>query len=203
MLSAANGAIHLQIGAAREPTSASAIINPQIMHLFVTLAGVDAHPSSLARDDDPEWQPLATLLQAHPLQIDLLADPHAGGSSALFPQAVLPAGVYRQIRLRLENKLPGESFLEGNRCSAGALHCAVMSDGRIQPVSFSSVRGTSPDFVGVLPGHDLYIPPDGAVTLTIEFDADHSWLWFSGDFLFLTPVFHLSVQQQLASLPGN
>ncbi|HLZ90305.1 MAG TPA: hypothetical protein VKQ28_01220 [Candidatus Acidoferrum sp.] len=48
------------------------------------------------------------------------------------------------------------------------------------------------------PGHELYVPPDGAVALVIELDRDRTFLWPSGDSFFLAPVFHLRVQ-----LPAN
>ena len=153
------------------------------------------HSSPLAVDDSPGWLPLATQLQEHPLQIDLLADSHANVSSAPFPDAVLPTGAYRQIRLRLASMPPKESTFEANPCGTGTPHCAVASDGRVRPLAFPPSR---PDLRIVLdgtPGHELYVPPDGAVALVIELDRDRSFLWPSGDSLLLAPVFHLSVQR--------
>ena len=208
-LSTANGIVHLEIGAA--PGSASApgitafpMTRPSISHLFVTLAGVDVHSSPLATDDTPGWQPLAPQLQAHPLQIDLLAEPRANASSPAFADAIVPTGTYRQVRLRLASQahnslsssLPSvESALETNRCGSGVPHCAVMSDGRISPVAFPHSR---PD-LGILlegtPARALYVPPDGTVALVIELDRDRSWAWPSGDSMLVAPVFRLSIAQ--------
>src|SRR5262249_12181901 len=142
-LSTANGIVHLEIGAAPASSTgpgitAFAMERPFVAHLFVTLAGVDVHSSPLAGDDTPGWLPLANQLQAHPLQIDLLAEPHANASSAAFPDAILPTGAYRQIRLRLSGLPPAgtpsasmpysDSALETNRCGAAVPHCAAMSD---------------------------------------------------------------------------
>lgn len=78
--------------------------------------------SPLAVDDTPGWQPLAAALRQHPLQVDLLADPHENASSTRFPDASLPAGAYRQIRLRLASPLPEELALEAGRCRTGTPH---------------------------------------------------------------------------------
>ncbi len=202
MLSAANGIVHLEIGAAPGAASTPGAIGPHMTHLFVTLEGVEAHPSAVADDDALDWRPLALQLQAHPLQVDLLANPQVSDSFSPLPDTVLPAGVYRQIRLRFASPLPGELALETNRCGAGAPHCAVMSDGRIQPVTLSPSTLIFRDPSERVPGRELYVPPDGVVTLRIEFDQDRSWAWFSGDSLLLAPVFHLSVQQP-PNAPNN
>src|SRR5579859_6263188 len=201
LLSAANGMVHLEIGAASGTTSSPFVIaplRPRVTHLFVTIAGVDAHSSPLALDDTPGWQPLGAALQQHPLQLDLLADPQANASSALFPDASLPAGAYRQIRLRLASPLPGEPVLETSRCNTGAPHCAVFSDGRVSTLAFPVSRPNLRIVLDGAPGHELYVPPDGAVALVIELDRDRTFLWPSGDSFFLAPVFHLRVQ-----LPDN
>ena len=209
-LSAASGIVHLEIGAVSGTIGAPGITafpmtRPFVTHLFVTLAGVDVHSSPLAGDDTPGWLPLAPQLQAHPLQIDLLAEPRANASSAPFPDAILPTGAYRQIRLRLASQpsnglaptnLPrADSVLEANRCVAGAPHCAVMSDGRAWPVAFPPSRADLRIMLEGTAGHELYVPPDGTVALVIELDRERSWVWPSGDSMLLQPVFRLSFQQ--------
>jgi len=208
-LTTTNGAVHIEIGAAAgtasaEPAaSANDLPRPQIAHLFVTLAGIDAHPALDPDDHSPEWQPLVPQLESHPLQVDLLALRDADGGSDPFPQAFVPAGVYRQVRLRLA--MPpssSESLLaanenrpvpETNPCGSGVLHCAVTSDGRIQPLAFNSksVLRIPPESMD---GHWLHVLPDAAVSLRIEFDRDRSFLWPSGDAFRLIPQFHLRVQ---------
>lgn len=212
-LTTANGIVHVEIGVASGPTSTPGTVGPRIVHLFVTLTGADAHPSPVASDDAPGWQPLALQLQVHPLRIDLLAGPEVNASSALFPDAVVPSGVYRQFRLRLATLLPDDPLLQASPCGGGMPHCAVLSDGRIQALFFSPSRLTSPGAAsslrilfeslpiesnsetGSLPGHELVVMPDGLVTLRIDFDPDRSWVRSSGDSLFLAPVFHLRVRQ--------
>lgn len=200
-LNAASGMVQLEIGAAAGTSSTPFIVaplRPRVTHLYVTVAGVDAHSSPLAVDDTPGWQPLAASLQQHPVQMDLLADPQANSSSSPFPEASLPAGAYRQIRLRLAGALPGEQALESGHCSSGSPHCAVFSDGRVAPVDFPVSRPNLRIVLDGAPGHELYVPPDGTVALVIELDRDRTFLWPSGDSFFLEPVFHLRVQ-----LPAN
>ena len=201
-LSTANGIVHMEIGAASGATSTpftvAPSLPPRVAHLFVTIVGVDAHSSPLAVDATPGWQPLAAPLQQHPLQVDLLADPHDNASPAPFPDALLPAGAYRQIRLRLASPLPGEPALDAGRCSTGTPHCAVMSDGRVSPLAFPLSRPNLRIVLDGAPGHELYVPPDSAVALVIELDRDRSFLWPSGDSFLLVPVFGLRVQ-----LPAN
>jgi len=195
-LSTANGIVHMEIGAPSGAIAPSApgIGAPHVTHLFVTLAGVDVHSSELAADDALGWQPLAAELQVHPLQLDLLADADANSSAAPLPDAVLPAGMYRQIRLRLASLPPEESALETNPCGGGP-HCAVMSDGRVQPVAFPSSRPNLPVMVDGIPGRELYVPPDGNVTLVIELDRDRSWGSRTGGSLLFNPVFRLTIRQ--------
>ena len=200
-LNAANGTVQLEIGAASGTSSTPFIVaplRPRVTHLFVTIAGADAHSSPLAVDDTSGWQPLADVSQQHAVQVDLLADPHDNASSAPFPEASLPAGAYRQIRLRLASSLPEEPALEAGRCGKGTPHCAVFSDGRVSPLAFPVSRPNLRIVLDGAPGHELFVPPNGAVALVIELDRDRTFLWPSADSFFLEPVFHLRVQ-----LPAN
>ena len=200
-LNAANGTVQMEIGATSGTSSTPFIVaplRPRVTHLFVTVAGIDAHSSPLAVDDTPGWQPMAATLQEHPLHVDLLADPQANATSAPFPEASLPSGAYRQIRLRLASALPGEAALETGRCSTGTPHCAVFSDGRVSPLAFPVSRPNLRIVLDGAPGHELFVPPNGAVALVIELDRDRTFLWPSADSFFLEPVFHLRVQ-----LPAN
>jgi len=203
----------MEIGAAPGGSSAPGITafaleRPFVTHLFVTLAGVEAHSSPLAGDDTSGWVPLAPQLQAHPVQIDLLADPRANAASAAFPDAILPTGAYRQIRLRFASQPPSNlpsastnvssvesAALEINRCGGGVPHCAVMSDGRVSPVALPSSRPNWRIVLEGTPSRELYVPPEGTVALVIELDRDRTWVWPSGDSMLFAPVFHLRVQQ--------
>lgn len=202
VLDTANGIVHTEIGAAPGALSAPGttfapdITGPHMTHLFVTIAGIDVHSSPLANDNAPGWLPLAQL-QEHPLQIDLLADPHANAASAPLPDAVLPTGTYRQIRLRFASQPPKEFAPGTNPCGAAAAHCAARSDGRVWPVALPFSQSNLRIVLDGAPGHELYVPPEGTVALTIELDRERSFLWPLGDSMLLNPVFHLRMQQPL------
>ena len=189
----------MEIGAASGSiaTSAPSIAAPNIAHLFVTVVAMDIHSSAVAVDEAVGWQPVADL-RAHPLQVDLLVDAHANSLAAPFPDVLVPAGLYRQIRLRLASASAQESAVGTNRCGA-LFQCAVMSDGRVRPVAFPSSRPELRIVLDGTSGHPLYVPPDGSVALRIELDRDRSWAWSSawpfGDSLLLHPVFRLTIEQ--------
>src|SRR5262249_8781140 len=168
---------------------------PHFTHLFVTVAGVDAHPSALAGDDSPGWQPLAAELQEHPRQVDLLAASHETNFSASLADAVLPAGFYGRVRLRFAVPSEHQEISGTNVCSEGALHCAVTSDGSILPLTFadSAVIFRIPS--DSLDERHFYVPPDATITLTIALDAGRSFVRLSGDSFIFAPEFHLNVRQ--------
>jgi len=196
-LSQATGVVQIGIGAAataetgpngaqgEEPTD-SGTASAQIAHLYVTLAGIDAHASPEADDRATDWQPLAPQLAAQPLQVDLVAPARGEGAPAPMQEAVVPAGVYRQVRLRLAMLRSArdslvettESVLETSRCGADVLHCAVTSDGRMRPLASMLDLRVSPEGMG---GRWLTVPPDGAVTMVIELDKERSFLWPTGE----------------------
>lgn len=186
-LTTTNGVVKMEVGAAPGATVAPAtgVAPAHFAHLFVSLSAVEARSSKVVGDDAAGWQPLAEL-QAHPLQFDLLADAHAP-----LPDTAVPAGVYREIRLRLASEQPGETADENNHCSGGAPHCAVMADGREWSLAFPSSSFDA--WVGLeeFPGGELYVPPQGTVALAIELDQSRSWGRSSGDSLLFYPVFRV------------
>ena len=189
-LSTANGIVRLEVGAPSGAHSISSNGKPHFTHLFMTVAGVDAHAGALTEDDSPGWQPLAAELQEHPRQIDLLADSRDINTGPL-ADGVLPAGFYGQIRLRFAGPSENEKLGDANACR-GALHCAVTPDGSILPLTFAT-----PALSFRIPSDNLddrrfYVPPDGTVTLTIELDRDRSFLRPSKDSFTLNPRFHLT-----------
>lgn len=195
-LNGASGIVSMTIGGKTEAKSTPGSTRAPIKHLFVTLDGVDMHPSALAEDATPGWQPLAAQLQERPIQVDLVADARTTNSSPAFPDSVLPAGLYGQVRLRLTVPPANGRFRETNHCGDQALHCAVTSDGRALHLRFlesaTSIRIRSEN----IDGQRLYVAPDGTTALTIELDPDRSFLLPLGDSFLLGPVFHVSVQRR-------
>ena len=198
MLTMANGTVRMEIGAASLAASVPTV-SPHLVHLFVTVSAVDLHSSELASDDSPGWLPLAHL-QGHPLQVDLLADPHV--NAAAVPDAILPAGVYRVVRLRLASTPLDEGTLETNPCGKDAPHCAVMSDGFVRPLAFATSRSDLRFVPESASGRSLYVPPEGVAVLTIQLDPGRSLLLASGDSLVLAPVFRVTIESP-TSAPEN
>src|SRR6266849_4664860 len=152
----------------------------RIQHIFVSIRGIEVHPNTTANDDSPDWQELAPQLAQQPLQVDLVrgtADRNA--REALGEIVVIPAGIYRQVRLRFvphqsatEDQLP-----EKNACGSVGFNCVVMADGHIQPLLLD---GGSPELRIMsdrIEGASLFTPPDTDTDLVIELKP--VWVWFS------------------------
>lgn len=193
-LNGATGIVSMAIGSKAETKPTPGSMRAPLGHLFVTLAGVDVHPSAIAEDNSPGWQPLAAQFQEHPAQVDLLADTRAMNSSSAFPDAVMPAGLYGQMRLRLAVPPANGQFPGANLCGGQTLHCAVTSDGRVLPLRFlesaTNIR-IRPENIN---GQRLYVPPNSATALTIELDLERSFFLPLGDSFLFAPVFHVIVQ---------
>lgn len=191
-------------------------------HIFVTLAGISAHPDPDAREDAPGWQELAPALLRQPLQVDLLAPPSSRPDPAPFGEATLPAGIYRQIRLRLlpDDDLPAEPALESNACreSTRAIgrgpgyHCIVLADGQVLPIVVASELAPRFDRAAQglrlgpeqIAGGSLFLLPDARATITIEFHPYPSRLLPQSDAVHFLPVFTASAQPRRESLsPAN
>jgi hypothetical protein len=176
MLTKANGAV--RVVARATSACGSCAGSHQIRHLLVTLRGIDLHPGTVADDASPDWQELMPQLRSHPLQLDLTSAAAGAGqeSPLLLAEAVsLPAGTYRQLRLRLlANQLVSDDALpEKNACGPAAFNCVVLEDARIQPLLLEGptpqLRIKSPS---IARGFFL-IPPDSNCDLTIDFSV--SW----------------------------
>jgi uncharacterized protein DUF4382 len=104
-LAKANGAIRLQIDA--EPACSSCAGSVNVQHVFVTIRGIEVHPSMMADDDPTDWQRLAPQLAKQPLQVDLVRDTADQDARELLGEIVtLPAGIYRQLRVRFVPNQP-------------------------------------------------------------------------------------------------
>jgi len=136
----------------------------------------------MTADDDPaDWQELLPAeVVEQPLQVDLMrgtADRSA--REPLGDIVAIPAGIYRQVRLRfVPNQSSNDDRLpEKNACGNVGFNCVVMSDGRVQPLLLD--RG-SPELritSDRIEGGSLLIPPDTDTDLVIELKP--VWAWFS------------------------
>jgi hypothetical protein len=174
----------------------SPLVSPRdVQHIFVTLRGIEAHLSMMADEDSSGWEELAPDLAAHPLQLDLLAangDSRSLGlpASANVP-ATVPAGEYRQLRLRLVPlQLSTDDLIpESNACGNVGWNCIVFADRSVRPLEFDSAvaefhitqeRGTDSVF---------RVLPDQVIHLSIEFVAASSEFFASNTAVRLVPNF--------------
>ncbi len=163
------------------PMCSSCSESGRIQHIFLSIRGIEVHPSTTAEDDSPDWQELLSPeLVKQPLQVDLVRE--TADWSAREPLgeiATVPAGIYRQLRVRFvpnqpmtEDRLP-----ERNACGRVGFNCVVTADGRVEPLQLD---GRSPELrikSDRMEGASLFIPPDSNTDLIIELKL--VWAWFS------------------------
>jgi hypothetical protein len=152
----------------------------RIQHVFVSIRGIEVHPSSTADDDPTDWQQLAPQLAKQPLQVDLVRDTaDASERESLGETVTVPAGIYRQLRVRFvpNQPAPDEVFPERNGCGSVGFNCVVMADGRIQPILLESGSAELRIMSDRIEGGSLLIPPDTDNHLVIELKP--VWAWFS------------------------
>jgi len=91
----------------------------------------------------------------------------------------IPAGIYRQVRLRF---VPNESSTddrlpEKNARASVEFNCVVMADGRIRPLLFDGAASELRITSNRIESASLFIPPDIGPDLVIELKP--VWAWFS------------------------
>jgi hypothetical protein len=93
--------------------------------------------------------------------------------------AAIPAGIYRQLRLRLAPNQPAieDRHPEKNQCGSGTFNCIVVTDGSIQPLlldeDLPELRITSDRMEGA----SLPFLPEANTDLIIEWKL--VWVWIS------------------------
>jgi Domain of unknown function (DUF4382) len=174
-----NAGVRLQLAA--EPDCSSCLGSGQVQHIFISVRGIELNSSSTAQDNSSDWQQLLPPeLEQRPLQIDLRESKVNQAVQAPSEKtALLPAGIYRQIRLRFVPNQPAidERLPDKNPCGSGIFNCIVMADGSIHPFPLddgsSELRITSARVEGV----SLLLPPDTDTELIIE--LKFAWEWSS------------------------
>jgi hypothetical protein len=176
-----------------------------IQHIFVTLRGIEAHPSGKEDEESPGWQELAPDLAAHPMQLDLLSvdDNSRSSSSAASANvpATVPADEYRQIRLRLVplDPSPDDLIPESNACGNIGWNCIVLANNSVRPLEFN---GAAAEFrITRQLGDDtvLRVLPGQIMNLSIEFDAASSVFFVSSTAVRLIPVFRVVPRPPLSA----
>ena len=177
MLTTANGTVRVLTHTVSTCNSCST--SSRIAHIFVSLRGIEVHPSAIADDASPDWQELMVPeFATHPLQVDLISGTaDQGAGRPLGEMTEVRAGVYQQVRLRfVANQLAtSHQLLEKNACGSAGFNCVVMADGHILPLLLD---GDLPELrVTADRRTSLLIPPDADTDLVIELKP--IWAWFS------------------------
>jgi hypothetical protein len=141
---------------------------PGPQHVFVTLRGVQLRPSGIAERVSPDWLEIAPRLRDEPLQVDLIGN---SVPEVLVDNAVIPAGTFRQVRLRfLPDSEPAEGELwSQNPCGKAYHNCVVMTGGRIEPLRWSAEISDVLIAPDTIPSGSLVVPPDAKMDLFLSF----------------------------------
>jgi hypothetical protein len=164
----------IQVAVRATPVCTPCAPSNRIAHIFLSLRGIDLHPSVIADLGSPDWQQLAPQFAAQPIQLDLV--PGAATAPHLLTEPTfLPAGQYRQVRLRLvlNQPSPGDPLPEKNACGSAGFNCVVMADGRVEPLTLDAAAPELLITSERVAGGFLLLPPDSSAELTIELEP--SW----------------------------
>jgi hypothetical protein len=199
-----NAAVRLRL--ATESACSSCVGSGQVRHIFISIRGIELNSSATTHADSPDWQELLPPeLEQKPHQIDLL-ESNVGQSirESFGKTALLPAGIYRQLRLRLVPNQPAmeDRLPEKNACGSGTFNCIVMADGGIRPLllndGFPELRITSDKMEG---GALLFLP-DTDTDLIIEWKLVWAWSSSAGTGVRFVPALTSSAKVRRIKLDG-
>jgi hypothetical protein len=103
----------------------------KIAHVFVTLQGIQLHPAGTEEAASSKWIEITPQFAGKPRQIDLIGE---SGSELLQENALVPAGSYREVRLKLFTGSSGnaEKPASEDACGGSRWNCLVMANGQVQ-----------------------------------------------------------------------
>lgn len=130
-LTQAKGAV--RVVALKSPVCETCTAAARLEHLFVTLRSIQLRPSALDNTDAPDWLEIAPQLANEPRQIDLIGD---SMPEILVENAIVPAGIYREVRLEFSPDSPAnaEKLSAENACGETRWNCTIMADGHVEPL---------------------------------------------------------------------
>lgn len=193
-LNNANGTVIVQLNAAGASAGAPAVLG--LRHIFISLRGIEARADLSADGTPASWQELAPKLARQPVQVDLLARTPSDCASEPFGAASVPAGVYRQVRLRLVPNRPeaSEPAPTENACGTAGFNCVVTASGHVTRLSLEE---TSPELLIAsdgIEGGNFFVLPGARADLAIRFSAAPSLLLPAGNALRMVPVLSASLR---------
>jgi Domain of unknown function (DUF4382) len=187
MLTKANAAVRVLARTASPCESCSP--STRIAHLFVSLLGVEVHPSAIADDASPDWRELMQQSPGQPPRFDLISASR-GAPLPLGEVATIPADAYRQVRLRFAADQPTSNDFgpEEIACDRTAFNCVVLEDGRAYPLLFHGAPPVLRISSASLADRFLLIPPDSNSNLVIEINIAWTLSSSAGGTIRLLPV---------------
>jgi hypothetical protein len=202
-LNSSTGTVDLHVTAAPTPSANTTPMPASILHIFVTLRGIEATPSVIPNDDSPDWRELAPKLATRPEQLDLLAPSADSCARNTFADAAVPADTYRQIRLSLAPNQPATDgpVPDENACGTVGFSCVVTADGAIRPLVLDQISSQFQISSDHISGGFFRVLPDTTVNLNIEFNPQSS-LFFSaqsGEAVRLLPAITVEPQTSCES----
>jgi len=167
-LTTARGAI--VIAAVKAPGCESCTSSARAEHLYVTLRGVQLHPSTSAIRGSPDWVDAAPQLMDDPRQLEFIG---ASEPEILTDKIMIPAGTYQQVRLEFlpDPATDGELFPAKSRCGGALLNCVVRGDGHIEPVLWSEDVPELLITSKSLDGGAIVVLPDTTTAVQIRLQA--------------------------------
>jgi hypothetical protein len=167
-LTPASATVRLMVQGVQRCTSCPA--SSRIRHIFVSIRGIDVHEGLTPDAGSPDWQELAPHLAKQPLQIDLLS---ASGDQVtkepLEEIVTVPAGVYRQLRVRFADDAVGRIPLyRESPCGGASANCVVMDDDTVRPLLFDTASPELRITPERIANGSLLILPDIDTDLIIE-----------------------------------
>jgi hypothetical protein len=141
-------------------------------HLFITIRGVELHPSVIADGNSMDWVEVAPELEKEPRQIDLM---DGGAAEVLGENALVPAGTYRRARMRLAEDTA--NVAAGNVCGKMGRNCVVMGDGRVEPLRIDG------DTVELrIEGGEIVVLPESKNALRVSLEPVNGLISAAGGF---------------------
>ena len=143
----------------------------RIRHIFVSIRGIDVHEGLMPDAGSPDWQELAPHLAKEPLQIDLLSATGDRATKEPWEEIVtIPAGVYRQLRVRFADDAVGRRnpFQRESTCAGASANCVVMEDDTVRPLLFDTASPELRITPERIANASLLILPDIRTDLVIE-----------------------------------
>jgi len=143
----------------------------RVEHVFVTVQGIQLL-AAVTDGTHNDWLEIAPTLANNPRPIDLLGN----SPETLVESATIPAGAYREIRLRFcFDSGSNQECHADTPCGETVRNCVMLADGRIEPLHWPG--GTPELFIAIRTpeGDSLAVLPDTFVDLRLSLEVQQAF----------------------------